>query len=623
MSTTNHDHHIYVLMGVSGSGKSAVASEVAHQLNAAFLDGDFLHPRSNILKMASGEPLNDDDRTPWLKALNDAAFAMQRTNKVSLIVCSALKKHYRDLLRDGNPNLSFIYMKGDFEVIESRLKARKGHFFKTQMLVTQFETLQEPQADEKDVLIVDIDQPLDGVVASTLALINQGQRRVSTLTLVLTAVGSVLLLLFLVMKARMHAFVALMVVSIGAGLFSGMPLDKIADTMQKGMGGTLGFLAIVVALGAMFGKILHETGAVDQIAVKMLKSFGHSRAHYAIGLAGLICALPLFFEVAIVLLISVAFSMARHTGTNLVKLVIPLFAGVAAAAAFLLPGPAPMLLASQMHADFGWMILIGLCAAIPGMIIAGPLFGNFISKFVSLEIPDDISEPHLGEGKLPSFGFSLSLILLPLVLVGLKTIAARFTAPGSTLYEWLEFIGHPFTAILVACLVAIYGLAYRQGMDKEKVMAVCGQALQPAGIILLVIGAGGVFKQVLVDSGVGPALGEALTGMGLPIAITCFVLAAAVRIIQGSATVACLTAVGLVMPVIEQLNYNGAQMAALSICIAGGSIVVSHVNDAGFWLFGKFTGATEAQTLKTWTMMETILGTTGAIVGMIAFSLLS
>ncbi len=221
----------------------------------------------------------------------------------------------------------------------------------------------------------------------------------TTLTLVLTAVGSVLLLLFLVMKARMHAFLALMVVSMGAGLFSGMPLDKIAATMEKGMGGTLGFLAVVVALGAMFGKILHETGAVDQIAVKMLKSFGHSRAHYAIGLAGLVCALPLFFEVAIVLLISVAFSMARHTGTNLVKLVIPLFAGVAAAAAFLVPGPAPMLLASQMNADFGWMILIGLCAAIPGMIIAGPLWGNFISRYVELHIPDDISEPHLGEGK--------------------------------------------------------------------------------------------------------------------------------------------------------------------------------------------------------------------------------
>ena len=163
MSTTNHDHHIYVLMGVSGSGKSAVASEVAHQLHAAFLDGDFLHPRCNIEKMASGE------------ALNDAAFAMQRTNKVSLIVCSALKKHYRDLLREGNPNLSFIYLKGDFDVIESRLKARKGHFFKTQMLVTQFETLQEPGADETDVLVVDIDQPLEGVVASTIEVIKKGK----------------------------------------------------------------------------------------------------------------------------------------------------------------------------------------------------------------------------------------------------------------------------------------------------------------------------------------------------------------------------------------------------------------------------------------------------------------
>jgi len=445
----------------------------------------------------------------------------------------------------------------------------------------------------------------------------------ATATLVLTAAGSVLLLLFLVMKARMHAFLALMLVSVGAGIFSGMPLDKIADTMQKGMGGTLGFLAVVVALGAMFGKILHETGAVDQIAIKMLKASGENRAHYAMGIAGLICALPLFFEVAVVLLISIAFAVARRTQDNLVKLVIPLFAGVAASAAFLLPGPAPMLLASQMHVDFGWMILLGVCAAIPSMLIAGPLFGSFISRYVTFTLPTEISDPEFEENKLPSFGFSLSLILFPLVLVGLKTIGARFTDPGSRLYEWLEFIGHPFIAILLACLVAIYGLAYRQGMDKERVMKICGSALQPAGIILLVIGAGGVFKQVLVDSGVGPALGHALTGAGLPVALSCFIMAGAVRVIQGSATVACLTAVGLIMPVIEPLHYSGAQMAALSICIAGGSIIFSHVNDAGFWLFGRFTGATEGQTLKTWTVMETILGTVGAIIGMIAFTLLS
>ncbi|WP_446469903.1 gluconate transporter [Xenorhabdus stockiae] len=444
----------------------------------------------------------------------------------------------------------------------------------------------------------------------------------STLTLVLTAVGSVLLLLFLVMKARMHAFIALMLVSMGAGMFSGMPLEKITQTMQNGMSGTLGFLAVVVALGAMFGKILHETGALDQIAVKLLGSFGEKRANYAVGVAGLICALPLFFDVAVVLLIGVVFAVARRTGGNVVKLAIPLFAGVAAAAAFLVPGPAPMMLASQMGADFGWMILIGLSAAIPGMLLAGPIYGNFISKHVTLDLPKDLSTPSIGKSQMPSFALSLALVLFPLVLVGLKTIAARFVDQQSTLYQWLEFIGHPFTAILIACLVAIYGLAIRRGMSKEKVMEVCSAALQPAGIILLVTGAGGVFKQVLVDSGVGPALGNALVGAGLPIALACFILAGAVRVIQGSATVACLTTVGLVLPVIGELGYSGAQMAALSVCIAGGSLILSHVNDSGFWLFGKFTGATEGQTLKTWTIMETILGTTGAIIGMIYFALL-
>jgi Gnt-I system low-affinity gluconate transporter len=212
-----------------------------------------------------------------------------------------------------------------------------------------------------------------------------------TLTLVVTAVGSVLMLLFLVMKARLHAFVALMLVSIAAGIGSGMPLDKIADTMQKGMGGTLGFLAVVVALGAMFGKILHETGALDQIAVKLLDLFGQSRANYALGIAGLICTLPLFFDVAVVLLIGVVFAVARRTGGNVVKLAIPLFAGVAAAAAFLLPGPTAMLLASQMKADFGWMIVLGLAAAIPGMLLAGPIYGNFISKHVHLPLPADVN----------------------------------------------------------------------------------------------------------------------------------------------------------------------------------------------------------------------------------------
>ncbi|MBJ9999771.1 gluconokinase [Erwinia sp. S38] len=172
MTSSTPSNHVFVLMGVSGSGKSAVAKAVAHELKAAFLDGDFLHPRANIEKMAGGHPLDDTDRKPWLKAINDAAFAMQRTNDVSLIVCSALKKHYRDILREGNKNLSFVYLKGDFDTIESRLRARKGHFFKPQMLVTQFATLEEPGSEEKDVLVVDINQSLDDVIASTLKAID-------------------------------------------------------------------------------------------------------------------------------------------------------------------------------------------------------------------------------------------------------------------------------------------------------------------------------------------------------------------------------------------------------------------------------------------------------------------
>lgn len=171
MTTHSTPHHVFILMGVSGSGKSVVANQVSCELHTAFLDGDFLHPRANIMKMAEGHPLDDNDRQPWLQALNDAAFAMQRTQAISIIVCSALKKRYRDILRQGNQNLKFIYLKGDFNTIESRLKARKGHFFKPQMLVTQFATLEEPGSDEDDVLVVDIDHALDDVVAATVATI--------------------------------------------------------------------------------------------------------------------------------------------------------------------------------------------------------------------------------------------------------------------------------------------------------------------------------------------------------------------------------------------------------------------------------------------------------------------
>lgn len=441
----------------------------------------------------------------------------------------------------------------------------------------------------------------------------------SDLSLILTAAGSIVLLLFLVMKARLHAVVALILVSMIAGLFSGMSPEDIAATIQKGMGGTLGFVAVVVALGAMFGKVMEVTGALDRIAHTLLNKFGTKNANWALTFTGFICALPLFFDVAVVLLIGIAFAVVRRGGGSVVKIGIALLAGIATCQAFLIPAPGPILVASQLHADFGYMIMFGLLASVPAMIFGGPIFGSMIAKHVHVELP---AHAHLEDGDregegTPTFALAMALIGLPLLMIGLKTIAARFIDPSSTMHGWLEFIGHPFTAIMAACAITFHLLGTKRGISRDRIMEICSSALQPAGIIILVTGAGGVFKQVLVDSGVGAALGNMLAGSGLPIVVLAFILAAAVRVIQGSATVAMLTACGLIIPMLEPLGLNGIQLAAITIAIGGGSIVLSHVNDSGFWLANRYLGLTEKQTLQTWTVMETIIGTTGGIVAVV------
>jgi Gnt-I system low-affinity gluconate transporter len=441
----------------------------------------------------------------------------------------------------------------------------------------------------------------------------------SDLSLIFTALGSIALLLVLVMKVRLHAIVSLILVSMLAGLFSGMNPADIAATIQKGMGGTLGFVAVVVALGAMFGRVMETTGALDQIAHTLLNKFGTKNANWALTFTGFICALPLFFDVAVVLLIGVAFAVVRKGGGSVVKIGIALLAGIATCQAFLIPAPGPILVASQLNADFGSMIIFGLIASVPAMILGGPIFGSLIAKKVKVDLPEHAQledESREGNGT-PSFALSLSIVIFPLILIGLKTIVSRFIDPGSVLHQWLELIGHPFTAIIIACLTAFYVLGVKRGISNNRIMDICGSALQPAGVIILVTGAGGVFKQVLIDSGVGAALGNILASSGLPIVVLAFILAAAVRIIQGSATVAMLTTCGLIMPMLAPLHLGGAQLAAITIAIGGGAIVFSHVNDSGFWLANRYLGLSEKQTLQTWTIMETIIGTCGGIVALL------
>ena len=449
----------------------------------------------------------------------------------------------------------------------------------------------------------------------------------SDMYLIWTAVGSILLLLFLVMKARLHAVIALILVSMVAGIATGMSPADINKTIQQGMAGTLGFIAVVVSLGSMFGKVMEQTGALDVIGQTLVRKVGAKYTPWAVGLTGLICALPLFFDVAVVLLIGLVFATARRGGGTVTANGCALLAGIASCQAYLIPTAGPILVASQLGADFGYVIPFGILAAVPAMILGGPVYGNWIAKRVQMPLPELKGKECAGECASdqplpPTFGLALGLILLPLIMIGVKSIALHMINESSVWYSWFEFIGHPFTAILVACFMAFYMLGIRRGLSKQDVMDICSSALQPAGVIILVTGAGGVFKQVLVDSGVGHAVGAFLSQYDLSVVVLAFLFAGFVRVIQGSATVAMLTAVGLIQPMLEPLHLSGAELAVVTIAIGGGAKLLSHVNDSGFWLANRYLNLTEKQTLQTWTVTDTIVGFTGFFVALIIYSLI-
>lgn len=448
----------------------------------------------------------------------------------------------------------------------------------------------------------------------------------SDMYLIWTALGSIVLLLFLVMKARLHAVIALILVSMIAGIATGMSPAEINKTIQHGMGGTLGFIAVVVSLGSMFGRIMEHTGALDIIGQTLVKKVGQKYTPWAIGFTGLICALPLFFDVAVVLLIGIVFATARRGGGSVTANGCSLLAGIAACQAYLIPTAGPVLVASQLGADFGYLIPFGILAAVPAMMLAGPVYGSWIAKRVEMPLPPVANKECAGECVAdqplpPTFSMAIVLILMPLMMIGLKSIAVRFVEPASSLHDWFSFIGHPFTAILVACFMAFYILGHRRGMSKQEIMDICSAALQPAGVIILVTGAGGVFKQVLVDSGVGDAIGTLLSSYNFSVVVLAFLFAAFVRVVQGSATVAMLTACGLIAPLLEPMNLTGAQLAVVTIAIGGGAKVLSHVNDSGFWLANRYLNLSETQTLKTWTVLDTIVGLTGLAVAVVIYTL--
>ncbi|AIY06897.1 gluconate transporter [Planococcus sp. PAMC 21323] len=436
--------------------------------------------------------------------------------------------------------------------------------------------------------------------------------------LIMVALAGIFLLLFLVIRTKLHAFVALLLVSLLVGIAAGMPLNEVITSIQNGMGGTLGFVAVVVGLGAMFGKMLEVSGGAERLASTMISKFGEDKAQWALGVTGFIVAIPVFFDVGFIILVPIVYGLARKTGKSLLHYGIPLLAGLAVTHSFIPPTPGPIAVAELVGAELGWVILFGVLAGIPAMILAGPVFGRFIGKKIHVLIPDYMElEKKEYDKELPSFAMITSLILIPLVLILFNTLSGVLLEEGNTVREILTFLGHPFVALTIATLLTFYLLGTKRGYSRQEVQDIATKALEPAGIIILVTGAGGVFKQVLIDSGVGAVLGDMMGDSALPPIVLAFLIAAAVRVAQGSATVAMVTAAGLITPLLEIVGMTGPALGLIVIAIASGATVLSHVNDSGFWLVNRYFGMDVKDTLKSWTIMETIIGLTGFVVVLI------
>ena len=435
--------------------------------------------------------------------------------------------------------------------------------------------------------------------------------------LFLAVVIGIAILLFLILKLRIHAFVALLIGSIVVGLIAGLDANQIISTIQKGMGGTLGFVATVVGLGAIFGGILEASGGAKAIADFMVSKFGLKKAPAAMVVSGFLIAIPVFFDVAFIILVPMMYALQRRTGKSLLLYAIPLLAGLAITHAFIPPTPGPIAVADIIDVDLGWVILMGFIAGIPTALIAGLWFGRHISKKIFVAAPEEIEDGITPN--LPPIGQTLMIIGLPIILILLNTMvtAGTFGITSTTVLQLIALVGHPFSALIIANLLAWYFFGLKKGFTKDQLLKISTKSLAPAGTIILLTGAGGVFKQVLTDTGAGELLANSLSNAGIPVLAFAFISAAIVRIVQGSSTVAMITAAGLVSPLLANAELNPMQLACMVIAIASGASIFSHVNDSGFWLVGQYLGITEKQTFRSWTVMTTIL----AFVGMLTVSL--
>lgn len=432
-------------------------------------------------------------------------------------------------------------------------------------------------------------------------------------TLILAVLAGIAVLLFLILRLKINAFIALLIGSITVGIIAGLDAQQIMDTIKNGMGNTLGFVATVVGLGAMFGAILETSGGAKTIANYMISKFGLQKSPAAMVISGFLIAIPVFFDVAFIILVPMIYALQRKTGKSLLLYAIPLLAGLAITHAFIPPTPGPIAVADIIGADLGWVILVGFLVGIPTALVSGLVFGKHIAKKIHVVAPPEAEIEQ--QTALPPIGLTMAIIVVPILLILLSTIISNLNLGPEykTLLNSISLVGHPFSALLIANFLAWYFFGIRRGYSKEDLFKITSKSLAPAGTIILLTGAGGVFKQVLTDTGAGELLATSLSTIGFPVLAFAFISAAIVRIVQGSSTVAMITSAGLVSPLLIAASLSPLQLACMVVAIASGASIFSHVNDSGFWLVGQYLGITEKQTFKSWTMMTTILALSGMI----------
>jgi len=439
----------------------------------------------------------------------------------------------------------------------------------------------------------------------------------STIEIVFILIGSIGLLLFMILKLKIQAFLALLVTSIFLGLVTGMSMDSVVKSVLDGMGSTLGFVATVVGIGAIFGQMLDSSGGAESLAHYLTNRFGKDKAHYALVITGFIVGIPIFLDVGFIILVPVLYALTKDSNKSLLYFAIPLLAGLAVTHAFIPPTPGPVATAEIIGVDLGWVAFLGIIIGIPVAIIAGPMFGTYISSKIHVEVPNtfDMPDDSMVVKNLPPFLLVISIIAVPLVLILANTVSGVWASANDMkdlfVIRLLSFVGHPIIALLIATFLAIYAMGIKRGFSLDSILQLSTKSLAPAGLIILITGAGGVFKQMLVDSGLGVQLAESMSHSALPPIALAYILALLIRVSQGSATVAMITSAGIISPLLMSFDLSDPHKALIVIAIASGATTASHVNDSGFWLVGKYLGMSEKQTLQSWTIMETIISVIG------------